>query len=338
MSENIKAALIGCGMIADTHLTALRNAGAAVIGVYDRNRDAAHAFAETHDLRVYETPESLLTGEAELVAVCTPSGTHASLAEDILKAGKYGAVEKPMALSVADCRRILETERRTGRFCAPISQLRFSEVYRQVKAAVDDGAFGKIVLGTLSMKYYRSPEYYAGSWRGTRKMDGGGALMNQGIHGIDMMCGLLGYPQSVSGYAATLVHDIEVEDIAVASLRFPGGTLGVIDGSTAITHAEPRRLELCGTRASVTLVEDRIQKAEGIPLPIGTASGCNSSSDPAAISTELHQNQYRNILDAIRGRDSLYYTARDAMQTIALINAIYEASRTGETIRLPQDI
>ncbi len=333
-SNRRKAALIGCGMIADTHLTALLNAGADAVGVFDRNRERAADFAAKHGMRAYDSLDALLDDDIDIVSVCTPSGTHASLAETVMEHGKHAIVEKPMALTAAECQRIIGVEQKTGKFCAPISQLRFSPVYRQVKAAIDEGRFGRMILGLLSMKYYRAPSYYAGSWRGTVAMDGGGALMNQGIHGIDMMCGLLGYPTLVSGHAATLLHDIEVEDTAVANLVFPDGTLGVIDGSTAVTYAKPRRLELCGTRASVTIEEDAIIHAEGIELLCHTVSGYKSFSDPTAITTDLHEYQFRNILAAAAGEEPLYYTSREAMRTVDVIAAIYESSRTQNSISL----
>lgn len=334
MSNKIKAALIGCGMIADTHLTALLNAGADVVGVYDANLDRAADFAAARGMKAYNSMDELLSDDITVVSVCTPSGTHASLAETIMEHGKYAIVEKPMALTVEECARIIEVEKKTGRFCAPISQLRFSPVFRQVRTAIEEGRFGRMIMGLLSMKYYRAPSYYAGSWRGTKAMDGGGALMNQGIHGIDMMCGLLGYPISVSGHTATLLHDIEVEDTAVASLVFPNGTLGVIDGSTAVTHAKPRRLELCGTTASLTLEEDVIVHTDGIDLLSRTESGYKSFSDPTAISTDLHEYQFCNILAAIAGNEPLFYTSEEALKTVAVITAIYESSRTGKTISL----
>ena len=334
MSNIIKAALIGCGMIADTHLTALLNAGANVVGVYDANLDRAADFAAARGMKAYNSMDELLSDDITVVSVCTPSGTHASLAETIMEHGKYAIVEKPMALTVEECARIIEVEKKTGRFCAPISQLRFSPVFRQVRTAIEEGRFGRMIMGLLSMKYYRAPSYYAGSWRGTKAMDGGGALMNQGIHGIDMMCGLLGYPISVSGHTATLLHDIEVEDTAVASLVFPNGTLGVIDGSTAVTHAKPRRLELCGTTASLTLEEDVIVHTDGIDLLSRTESGYKSFSDPTAISTDLHEYQFCNILAAIAGNEPLFYTSEEALKTVAVITAIYESSRTGKTISL----
>ena len=334
MSNKTKAALIGCGMIADTHLTALLNAGANVVGVYDANLDRAADFAAARGMKAYNSMDELLSDDITVVSVCTPSGTHASLAETIMEHGKYAIVEKPMALTVEECARIIEVEKKTGRFCAPISQLRFSPVFRQVRTAIEEGRFGRMIMGLLSMKYYRAPSYYAGSWRGTKAMDGGGALMNQGIHGIDMMCGLLGYPISVSGHTATLLHDIEVEDTAVASLVFPNGTLGVIDGSTAVTHAKPRRLELCGTTASLTLEEDVIVHTDGIDLLSRTESGYKSFSDPTAISTDLHEYQFCNILAAIAGNEPLFYTSEEALKTVAVITAIYESSRTGKTISL----
>ena len=334
MSNKIKAALIGCGMIADTHLTALLNAGADVVGVYDANLDRAADFAAARGMKAYNSMDELLSDDITVVSVCTPSGTHASLAETIMEHGKYAIVEKPMALTVEECARIIEVEKKTGRFCAPISQLRFSPVFRQVRTAIEEGRFGRMIMGLLSMKYYRAPSYYAGSWRGTKAMDGGGALMNQGIHGIDMMCGLLGYPISVSGHTATLLHDIEVEDTAVASLVFPNGTLGVIDGSTAVTHAKPRRLELCGTTASLTLEEDVIVHTDGIDLLSRTESGYKSFSDPTAISTDLHEYQFCNILAAIAGNEPLFYTSEEALKTVAVITAIYESSCTGKTISL----
>ena len=334
MSNKIKAALIGCGMIADTHLTALLNAGANVVGVYDANLDRAADFAAARGMKAYNSMDELLSDDITVVSVCTPSGTHASLAETIMEHGKYAIVEKPMALTVEECARIIEVEKKTGRFCAPISQLRFSPVFRQVRTAIEEGRFGRMIMGLLSMKYYRAPSYYAGSWRGTKAMDGGGALMNQGIHGIDMMCGLLGYPISVSGHTATLLHDIEVEDTAVASLVFPNGTLGVIDGSTAVTHAKPRRLELCGTTASLTLEEDVIVHTDGIDLLSRTESGYKSFSDPTAISTDLHEYQFCNILAAIAGNEPLFYTSEEALKTVAVITAVYESSRTGKTISL----
>ena len=332
MSTPLKAALIGSGMIAGTHITAMRNNGIDVIGIYSLDTASADRLAEENHIRRYESIEELLSDEADLAAVCTPSGTHADLAVTVMEHGKHVVVEKPIALTAADCRRIIQAEQKTGMLCTPISQLRFSDIYCAVKSAVDNEAFGRILLASLSMKYYRSPEYFAGSWHGTKKMDGGGALMNQGIHGIDLLCGLLGVPKQISGHVATLYHDIEVEDTAAASLVYSSGALGVIDASTAISHAKPRRLEICGTRASVTIEEDVLLSAEGVDLTGGVRTVSGSWEKPSAFGSELHTFQYRNIGAAIRGEEPLCYTAIDAVNTVGVILAIYESSETGRTI------
>ena len=332
MNRNLRAAIIGSGMIAGTHLTAMRNAGIDVVGVYSLDAESASCFSSQYGIRRYDSMEALLADDTDIAAVCTPSGTHAALAVDLMEHQKYAVVEKPVVLTEADGKTILEAERKTGKFCAPISQFRFSDAYRSIKAALADGAFGTLLLGSLSMKYYRSPEYFAGSWRGTKAMDGGGALMNQGIHGVDMLCGLLGYPERISGVVATRHHAIEVEDTAAGSMVFPGGALGVLDAGTAVRYAKPRRLEICGTRGSITLEEDTIVSAEGIGLQCGAASGIRSWDVPSAIHADLHTAQYRNIRDAILGVDTLEYTARDAVSTVRVILGIYRSSETGETV------
>ena len=328
----MKAAIIGCGMIAESHVKALHNNGIDDIGLYSIDSHSAICFAEKYGLSLYDSMEALLYGNADIVSVCTPSGTHGQLAVTLMEHGKHVIVEKPVVLTHEEGIKILETEKVTGKFCAPISQLRFSDTYQTVKKAIERDAFGKMLLASLSLKYYRSPEYYAGSWHGTKAMDGGGALMNQGIHGIDLLCGLLGYPTRISGHSATLYHDIEVEDTAVASLIFPSGALGVINAGTAIAYPKPRRLEICGTGASVTIEEDVLISAEGVELTGGIPTDIQSWQNPSAFSADLHTAQYRNICAAVRGEEPLKYTAQDAVNTVKVILAIYESSETGKTI------
>jgi len=319
-------------MIANTHLTAMRNTGVDVVGIYSLDTATAQTFAQKNQIKVYPTMSELLADDIDFAAVCTPSGTHCQLAIDLMESGKHAVVEKPIVLTQQEGKRILEAEKKNRKFCAPISQLRFSDTYQVVKDAAVHGDFGRILLGSLSMKYYRSQEYYAGSWRGTKALDGGGALMNQGIHGIDILCGLMGYPTQVSGHIATLFHDIEVEDTAAASLVFPSGALGVIDAGTAIRYAKPRRLEVCGTDASIMIEEDVLVSSEGIGLTGGIPTSIQSWKNPSAISAELHTLQYRDICAAVRGEKTLAYTAADAVNTVNVILAIYESSETGKTI------
>ena len=319
-------------MIANTHLTAMRNTGVDVVGIYSLDTATAQTFAQKNQIKVYLTLNELLDDDIDFAAVCTPSGTHCKISVTLMEHGIHAVVEKPVVLTKEEGCLLLQTEKKTGCLCAPISQLRFSDTYQAVKDAVLHGDFGRILLGSLSMKYYRSQEYFAGSWRGTKAMDGGGALMNQGIHGIDLLCGLMGYPTQVSGHIATLFHDIEVEDTAAASLVFPSDALGVIDAGTAIRYAKPRRLELCGTDAGITIEEDVLVSSEGIDLTGGIPTSMQSWKNPSAFSAELHTLQYRDICAAVRGEKSLAYTATDAVNTVNVILAIYESSETGKTI------
>ncbi|MBQ8685609.1 MAG: Gfo/Idh/MocA family oxidoreductase [Clostridia bacterium] len=334
----IKIGIIGCGMIAEFHISALSALDdAEVIGVFDTSAERSRAFAQKHGIEVYETMDALLASAAEVVAICTPSGLHASLAIAALHAGKNVVVEKPVALTNEDCERILEAEKTSGKVCAVVSQLRYADGIRQAKEILDSGALGKPVLCDLYMKYYREKKYYEGSWRGTFAMDGGGALMNQGIHGIDVLRYLVGDVKIVNGKVRTLVHDIEVEDTAVASVQFVNGALGVIEGTTSVRPGYPRRIEIHCEKGSMLIEETEIvsvdlpdfdpNKEEKDPDFAGF-------KDPAAISAEGHLRQYKNILAAVRGEAELFYTAKEASETVKTILAIYESSKTDRDIHL----
>lgn len=206
--NKVRFALIGCGMIARIHGAAIaRIPEACLTGVFDPNMASAERFAQEHNVTVYPTMEALLASpEVDAVCICTPSGLHASQAVAAMEAGKHMVCEKPMSLTLADADRMIETAERTGVKTCVISQYRFSDATREVRRAIQEGAFGRIVSGSLQMKYYRSFEYYAsGAWRGTWEMDGGGCLMNQGIHGIDVFRYLMGPLKSLSAITKTLI-------------------------------------------------------------------------------------------------------------------------------------
>lgn len=241
-------------------------------------------------------------------------------------------MEKPLALNYADCLKVARAA--DGKICAPISQLRFSDSALAAKRAVDEGLLGRITLINLSMKYFRDESYYAGSWKGTYAMDGGGALMNQGIHGIDLMLFLGGKVKGVQGIVRTLAHHIEVEDTAVASVIFENGALGTIDAATSVKPGYPRRLEICGDKGSVVLEEDRIVRADVENFSFGESrSSVAAHCDPSAISAEGHKRQYENIIAALRGEKKLAYTAENAAETVRLVTSVYDSSREGRLIK-----
>ena len=337
--QSNKIALIGCGGIALTHCSVIKQLeNASIIGVYDQNTDRAKAFAKEHGIKtVYESMDALLASEASIVSICTPSGLHAPLSIKCMRAGKHVVVEKPIALSEEDCELLLQAEKETGKKCAPISQLRFADGIRQAKKIIESGALGKPVLCDLYMKYYRNEQYYANSWRGTVAMDGGGALMNQGIHGIDILHFLMGDIAQINGTVRTLVHSIEVEDTAVATAVFQNGALGVIEGTTSVRPGYPRRMELHFEKGSMIIEEDHIISCD---LPDFSqkerSEKFSSHNNPMSISYEFHRRQYIDILSAIEHNTPLFYTAEDAAHSVRTILGIYRSSNTQAPVHFGQ--
>lgn len=340
MAENKKICfgLVGCGAVTVHHLRAINGIpGAEFTGVYGADPVQAKEFAEKHSLALYASYDEMLDDECiQAVSICTPSGTHASLAVKAMERGKHVIVEKPVALTLGDCRNIINAARRYDRKCEVICQLRFSPTTQAVKGAIEAGALGRIVNAGCYMKYYRAPEYYSASdWRGTKEHDGGGALMNQGIHGIDLMRHLLGSPRTVNAVTGTLLHDIEVEDCAAAILTYPSGAIGVIEGTTCVYPGYSRRFEICGTKGSIILEEDSIVKWD-VPLPchvkISASPTGSGASDPGAISHEGHKKQYEDLISAIKSGAPVTNGPEEAAESVALILAIYRAAQAGAPV------
>ena len=333
--NKVRFALIGCGMIARIHGAAIaRIPEACLTGVFDPNMASAERFAQEHKVTVYPTMEALLASpEVDAVCICTPSGLHASQAVAAMEAGKHMVCEKPMSLTLADADRMIETAERTGVKTCVISQYRFSDATREVRRAIQEGAFGRIVSGSLQMKYYRSLEYYAsGAWRGTWEMDGGGCLMNQGIHGIDVFRYLMGPLKSLSAITKTLTRPVEVEDSAAAIVEFANGAIGTIEGSTTCFPGYPRRIEICGDKGSVVMEEDSILRWD-LPIPCRIPVGKNAqnvaSSDPGAIACSGHVTQIQNLVDAVLHGAPLMADVSTGRPPLEVILGIYESGKTG---------
>ncbi|MEG2570252.1 MAG: Gfo/Idh/MocA family oxidoreductase [Clostridia bacterium] len=334
--------IIGCGVISNWHAQAIAEIeGARLKGVTDVFEPARIAFAEKYSVSAYDSAEALLADpEIDAVCICTPSGLHAPLAISAANAGKNIVVEKPMALTHEEIAEVLAACEKNHVKMSVISQLRFSKAIRALKGAIDAGELGKIVLADLSMKFFRSQEYYdKGGWRGTWKMDGGGALMNQGIHGIDMLQYVMGRVKSVSAITRTLARKIEVEDTAVAILEFENGALGQIVGTTSIYPGSSRTLEICGDHGTIKLTEDAITEweIEGKEQPknvLNGGAGSDTSSDPTNFSISGHVEQLTDMVDAIKNDRLPFINQFDGRLPVEIILAIYESSKTGKTVNL----
>ncbi|MFO7611778.1 MAG: Gfo/Idh/MocA family oxidoreductase [Clostridia bacterium] len=331
--------IIGCGAISEMHAGAVNVIeNAVLVGCTDVNPSSMKAFSDKYGIRSYASAEAMLCDESiDAVCVCTPSGLHRKYCIEAARAGKHIVVEKPMALTVGDCDEIINACRENDVKLEVICQLRFKETFRYVKKLVADGALGRIVSADIYMKYYRSPEYYSSSnWKGTWKMDGGGALMNQGIHGVDMLLFIMGRVRSVFGFARTLARDIEVEDTAAAVVEFENGALGVIQGTTSVMPGYPRRLEINGDKGSIALVDGDIAlwDVEGVEKPVFTVARSGSHNDPMAFDIEGHVLQITDLIESVAEDRPSFVNEFEGRRPVELITAIYESSKTGEKVDL----
>ncbi len=342
MAQTIRFGIVGCGAIGHWHAKALQSLPDAVlVGAADGVPARAVEFGTTYGVRAFATPEALFASpDVDVACICTPSGLHAPLAIQALEAGKHVVVEKPMALTLVDADRVLEAGRRNGRLIAVISQLRFSPAVRRLKEAVDQGRLGRLVMADLVMEYHRTQEYYdLGGWRGTWAMDGGGALMNQGIHGIDLLQYVMGPVKSVSARIATLVRRIEVEDTAAVVVEFENGALATVQATTSVYPGYPRRLGIHGDRGSIVLEEDTLvawdllDPGEG-PAPVLGHTQSKASSDPGAVGTEGHIRQLGDFADAVRTGGRPLVDGVEGRKAVEIILAAYESSKEGRPVLL----
>jgi len=331
MSEKIiNFGILGCGAIANLHARAVLSLPQAnLVGVTDNNLENAKNFADKYSAKCYNSYEEMLSdSQIDAICICTPSGFHADNTLDALNAKKHVVLEKPMAFTTAKAREIMKAAEDNDRLVTVISQLRFAEATQKVRKMLADGVFGKIVFCDLYMKYWRSPEYYSSSnWRGTLKYDGGGALMNQGIHGIDIVLYLMGNAKVLASKNKTVFHNIEVEDASVSMVEFENGAMGVIEGSTCSNPGFKRRVEITGTKGSVALIEDQIEKLviDGKTLIDGVGKFLtNTESNPMALEDNLHTAQIENFINAIMGKEKLVVDAYEGSRAISLIEQIYK--------------
>lgn len=328
----VRVGVIGYGQIGRTHRAVIDSLPDADVVAVSRREPVEHdPGLDWHaDYR-----ELLRRDDIDLVAICSPSGLHAGQALDAIQAGKGVVVEKPIALAVADGQRLVTRARETGRFLSVISQRRTEEAAQLLHRALGDGRLGQPVLGEALVRWSRDQRYYdSADWRGTRAMDGG-ALMNQAIHAIDLLCWLFGPVESVQGTTATLVRRIEAEDTATASLRFASGALGSITATTAIYPGMPAEVNIFCERGLASLHDAQVVRWD-VPDMAAPATGDmpgSGSTDPAAIGHLGHLRQWRNIIDAYRSGAEPLVTGEDGLATIGVIAAIEESSRTGQAVR-----
>lgn len=349
MNPPIRLAIVGSGVIARTHAEAIRLLpGARLTAICSRNLEKARELAAGDGIRICGSLPEMLEGDnVDAVLIATPSGSHEEAAVPALRAGKHVLCEKPLEISTERVARMINAAEENGRILAGFFQRRNGPGAQSIRAALDENRFGRLTFLSVRVKWWRSQEYYSGSsWRGTWALDGGGALMNQGIHAVDLAQWLGGPVTEVLAFSGTLTHPgLEVEDTLAASLRFESGALGTIEASTSCYPGLEFSLEISGDSGTAVLVNDRIEhwrfadeRLADESIRQGTADGKNhgGASNSAEISCGGHRQQIAEFCRAIRGEKANLVDAREAGKAVAIVEAIYRSARSGKSAPVPR--
>lgn len=351
MTERLRFAIVGSGVIAQVHAGAVAELAdiAQLRAVVGRNPTTTAELAGRYGAVATDDLAAVLADpEIDAVIDCGPSGARADLAVAALRAGKHVVLEKPMALTLSDADKIIAAERASGRRVAVVSQHRYDHSSQRVSAAIRDGGLGTVTSAIASCAWWRGQSYYdSAAWRGTWKMDGGGATMNQAIHVIDLMVFLLGRPTEVFAYTATLAHQrIEVEDTAVAVIRLPGGALGVIHATTAAYPGLDMSLRVYGSAGSAVITDDELvflhekpHDAPEIAMPAGNAdlNQVTEADRLARRPTPLgpaHRAQLADFIDAVHSGRPMAVGSAEGRASLSVVLGMYESARTGHPVLL----
>lgn len=337
----IKFAVVGCGRIAPSHLEGIKNAPhAELVAVCDIVEEKAKQAAKDYGLsKWYTDTETMLKSEdIDVCCVCTPSGNHSEIACLAANYKKHVLCEKPLEVTSEKMQQMIDTCRKNNVKLGAIFQRRTFDGAIKIKEIIESGALGKVTTADVSMKYYRDQEYYdSDTWRGTWEYDGGGALMNQGVHGIDMLSWIMGGIHSVYALCDNLSWDIQVEDTAVVCVKFKNGALGVIQGTTTAYPGLDTVFSFHGPEGSISFGDNKVYtwqlKDENKKEPEITGSmggiNCQYSTNNFGHDTQVEDM----AMAVINDRDPMV-TGEDAKKSVEIILAIYESSKTGKEIIL----
>jgi len=331
-------ALVGTGMAGLTHAREFPFVrDAELVAVCSRSEDRVRQFAREFDVPAWYTDyrELLKNPDVDVVNVLVPTGQHGEITIAAARAGKHALVEKPLEINLARADEMIRTCAECGTKLGVIFQMRFGSVARKLSHAVKSGAMGRIFLADAIDKSSRTAGYYASAdWRGTQELEGGGCLMTQSIHIVDLLQYIVGPVRSVNGRVATMVHDIDVEDTAAALVTFESGAMGVIESTSSIRPALKSRIELHGENGTIVANAQYDQilfwNVKGLPQEaIEPNISLGDIDDPWAYPQVRHRVQLQDMVDAIREDRDPVLTGEDARVSLAINLAIYESSRNG---------
>ena len=333
--------IIGTGAIAAKHAEAWQNIGCSISACSNRTESRGREFGARFGARYYSDPEELCgSSEVDLVDVCAFPDYRLEPVAACAKLAKPVQVQKPIATNLRDARQIAEIARESGITLGVVSQHRFDDASMFLHAALTRGQLGPVLQCDAYVKWYRPPSYYAREFKGTWQTEGGGALINQAIHQVDLLRWFGGPVTSVYGtWRLGAVHRIESEDLVNAVLHFASGALGVIQASTALWPGYPERVEIHGVKGSAIVTGDRLTRwdvqGDRADVPAVSDSVASGASDPMAISLVPFERQFRDLIDAHESRRQPLVSAQDGINALEIVEAIYESCRTGQPVAIP---
>ncbi|MCH8525218.1 MAG: Gfo/Idh/MocA family oxidoreductase [Balneolales bacterium] len=335
-TQKYKFGIVGCGTIASVHAEAIATLDhAALVASCSRSEENVQKFCEKYGTKGYTSYEAFLRTDLDAVVLCTPNGTHLHYGKLAADYGKHLIIEKPLEVNVEKGMELIEYCKQRKVQLAVIYQNRFIGEVRKLKQILDAGIIGKLVMVSASVKWFRDQAYYTNApWRGSLELDGGGALINQSIHTVDLMLWLAGPVDMISAFSATLTHDgIEGEDNLVASMRFKNGALGTFEASTSITPSQNRKIEFHGTKGTAILDGDNLLvHVEGYtdttsPTSSSAVVSGGSSSPLAGFSNSYHTEQYRQIISALQSDVKPPVSGEESLNALAFVQAAYLSAK-----------
>lgn len=339
---SLRFGILGAGNIAGHHARAIQNTpDAELVAVAGRTETTGRAFAAQHQTTWLADADALLArSDVDAVAICTPHDLHLPLAVAAARAGKHVLIEKPMALTVAECDAQIAACAHAGVTLGVVFQMRFDALSQQLKTWIDTGKLGRLLWTSATALWHRTDAYYrSGAWRGTLAHEGGGVLINQAIHTLDLLLWLTGMPTRVTAQTRTLNHAIEVEDGAMAILEYADNRLGSFQATVAAYPGYPERLEIIGTRGSAIYHrgQGRLEWHLADPREDGEAHAPISSgaANPMDIDIAGHIAQYQDFVAAVRAQRAPLIDGREGRKSVEIVEAIYRSARAHAPITLP---
>jgi len=341
--QKMRFAVVGAGMIGQLHAKVITEmADAELVAVCSRDLDRARDLTDQFGGEPTTDFEAMIArSDIDAVTICTASGEHALYGIPAAEAGKHVMVEKPIDISLENADRLIDACEKNGVKLGVIFQLRFLDAPQEIKKAIDGGEIGKMVMADCYMKFYRHQSYYDGSrWKGTLALDGGGALINQGVHGLDLLLYLAGDVACVKSYTAILAHEnIEVEDTCVACLKYENGALGVLQATTSIHPDFQQRIELHGTEGTIILEgteETWIAHWETFKggkreteKKVIEVSGAHAVLEEGG---EAHRRQIADFIASVREDKKPLVDGHEGRRSLRVVRAVYESAASGQEV------